>query len=187
MQGSGVDSSLNYIGKRQAEAFYNAYQYYPFDKIYTSDLQRSVQSVQRFIDAGVPHEKLTGLNEIHWGCKEGTPFSEDDHVYYRHVIKCWQDGDVEMCVEGGESPYQVQCRQVKALEYILAQQEEEQVLICMHGRAMRIFLCHMLNYNLRCMDFFTHDNLCLYKLSYTGSLFTLEAFNERDHVEQLLD
>ena len=61
VQGSGVDSSLNERGIAQASAFFDAYQHIKFDKVYTSVLQRTGQSVQRFIDLGIPHEKLAGL------------------------------------------------------------------------------------------------------------------------------
>lgn len=185
MQGSGVDTSLNETGLKQSKAFYAAYKDHPFDKIYTSYLQRSIQSVQPFIDAGFPSERLEGLNEINWGGQEGKPFTTESYAYYQDVLKCWQNGDVDKCLTGGESPYQVQRRLAKTLDYILNRQNEKQILICMHGRAMRILLCHMLNYALRYMDVFHHDNLCLYRLAYTGSLFSVEAFNNQDHLRDL--
>ena len=67
VQGSGVDTILNDWGKAQAEAFYDAYQHVPFDKIYTSKLQRTVQSVQEFIDSGVPWESHAGLERNQLG------------------------------------------------------------------------------------------------------------------------
>ncbi|MFW5879460.1 MAG: histidine phosphatase family protein, partial [bacterium] len=41
VQGSGIDASLNDLGRQQAEAFYDAYRNMPFDKIYISDLKRT--------------------------------------------------------------------------------------------------------------------------------------------------
>src|SRR5258708_29183342 len=70
VQGSGVDSSLNDTGRAQALAFYQAYGDVPFDKVYTSRLRRTVETVRSFIDHGVLHEALGGLNEISWGTKE---------------------------------------------------------------------------------------------------------------------
>jgi len=54
VQGSGIDAELNDLGKAQAQAFYEAYQHLPFQKIYISELQRTFQSVQAFIEAGIP-------------------------------------------------------------------------------------------------------------------------------------
>jgi bisphosphoglycerate-dependent phosphoglycerate mutase len=64
VQGSGVDSMLNEWGEAQAAAFFNAYQHVPFDKIYTSALQRTQQSVRGFINQGIPYESYAGLYEI---------------------------------------------------------------------------------------------------------------------------
>ena len=52
----------------------------------------------------------------------------------------------------------------------------------MHGRAMRILLCQLLKYPLRCMDQFEHQNLCLYQLDYTGSMFTVKKYCDTAHL-----
>src|SRR5687768_4016565 len=56
VQGSGVDTDLNDKGRSQAEAFYNKYKHVPFDKVYTSALKRSMQSVDLFVKSGIPTE-----------------------------------------------------------------------------------------------------------------------------------
>ncbi|MBE7179132.1 MAG: histidine phosphatase family protein, partial [Mucilaginibacter polytrichastri] len=53
VQGRGINASLNETGKRQAREFFEAYQDVPFDRIYTSTLQRTHQTVQHFIDKGL--------------------------------------------------------------------------------------------------------------------------------------
>ncbi len=50
VQGSGIDADLNELGKRQAQAFFEHYQNLALDKIYTSALRRTHQSVKGFID-----------------------------------------------------------------------------------------------------------------------------------------
>ncbi|HCZ37344.1 MAG TPA: histidine phosphatase family protein, partial [Cytophagales bacterium] len=49
VQGSGVDSSLNAKGMAQAQAFFEMYKHIKFDKIYTSTLKRTRESVSGFI------------------------------------------------------------------------------------------------------------------------------------------
>ena len=71
VQGSGIDAPLNETGRKQAEAFYQTYKSVSFDKVYTSVLQRSQQSVKKFLADGIPHEAFEGLNEISWGNREG--------------------------------------------------------------------------------------------------------------------
>lgn len=185
VQGCGVDSVLNEEGERQAASFFKTYKNTHFDKIYTSSLQRSIQSVQSFIDLGIPHEMLPGLNEIHWGNKEGQPITPEENDYYLSVTRSWQEGNVDCCIEGGESPVLVQARQQIAINHILSQTDERQILICMHGRAMRILLCLLLNYELKCMDNFEHNNLGLYLLTYTGSMFSVDLYNDRSHLVEM--
>jgi len=185
VQGSGVDTDLNELGRRQANAFFEAYKDVPFDKVYTSALKRSQQSVQRFLDLGLPHDALVGLNEISWGTKEGHRVTTQEDAYYHYMLQQWQIGNTTLRIEGGESPDDVVKRMKPAVDYIMRQQQEKTILICMHGRAIRILLCHLLNYPLRCMDMFEHANLCLYLLNYTGSMFHIERYNDTTHLRSI--
>lgn len=185
VQGSGVDSDLNATGQRQAELFFEMYKSVKFDKIYTSKLKRSIQSVQRFIDTGIPVEHYSGLNEINWGSREGRKISEEDDAYYHELVKKWSEGEVDLPIEGGESPVMVQERQKPVLDKILSREDEKTVLICMHGRAMRAFLALMLNYHLKDMDKFSHTNLCLYELTYTGNMFTVDRYCDITHLKPM--
>ena len=101
------------------------------------------------------------------------------------MLNQWQLGNTHERIEGGESPDDVAKRQVEALDNILSQTKENTVLVCMHGRAMRILLCRLLNYPLRSMDMFEHENLCLYLLEYTGSMFVVKKHNDTMHLANL--
>jgi broad specificity phosphatase PhoE len=185
VQGSGVDSSLNEYGKTQAYAFYNAYKHIKFDKVYTSVLQRTIQSVQQFIDTGIPHEKLVGLNEISWGKKEGHAITPEEDQYYHQMLRQWQLGNTSLRIEGGESPDEVIARMKPAVDYMMGKPHEQTILVCMHGRAIRILLCHLLHYPTKSMDMFEHQNLCLYLLNYTGSMYSIERYNDTTHLSSL--
>ncbi len=185
VQGSGVDSSLNEFGVAQSRAFFEAYRHIPFDKVYTSALKRSIESVELFLQNGLSHEVLPELNEISWGKKEGKPITPEEDRYYHAVLDEWRKGNTGLRIEGGESPEEVARRLQPALTYILNKPGERTVLICMHGRAMRILLCLLLRYPLRSMDMFEHENLCLYQLHYTGSLFLVEKYNDTRHLQVL--
>jgi broad specificity phosphatase PhoE len=183
VQGSGIDSSLNERGRAQAKAFHDAYGNVKFDKIYTSALKRTVQTVQPFIDDGIGYEQLAGLNEISWGSKEGQKITAEEDAYYHWMLRQWQDGKTDLRIEGGESPDDVVRRQKTAIAHIMSRSQENIILVCMHGRAMRILLCQLLSYPLKAMDTFEHENLCLYLLDFTGSLFTVEKFNHTKHLD----
>jgi probable phosphoglycerate mutase len=182
VQGSGVDSSLNAMGRAQAHAFFETYGAIPFDKVYTSGLKRTTQTVEQFIQLGIPHESLSGLNEISWGSNEGQKITPEEDAYYHWMMKQWEDGNTSLRIQGGESPEEVAARQQPVLEIISKHEQHETLLICMHGRAMRILLCQLLHYPLKSMDLFEHANLCLYLLEFTGTMFQVIKYNDISHL-----
>jgi broad specificity phosphatase PhoE len=186
VQGSGIDSSLNDRGRAQAQAFYNAFKHIPFDKVYTSSLKRTTESIQSFLDGGIPTEALAGLNEISWGTKEGFPITPEADEFYHHMLRQWQIGNTAVKIEKGESPDEVVARMKPALDYILQQEHEKTVLVCMHGRAIRILICMLLNIPLKSMDLYEHQNLGLYLFDYTDSVFTIERHNDTDHLRLVI-
>ena len=183
VQGSGIDAPINEKGRSQAEQFYQAYKNVAFDAVYTSELLRSIQSVAKFIDNGIPHTILPGLNEINWGSREGIVITPEEDAYYHKVISQWKSGNTFLRIHGGESPEDVQKRQNPAIKEIIDNTETETVLICMHGRAMRILLCLLLEYPLHRMDEFEHSNLCLYRLTYKDRQFELVESNVTSHLD----
>ncbi|MVN77144.1 histidine phosphatase family protein [Hymenobacter sp. HMF4947] len=182
VQGSGVNSSLNDKGRQQAERFWAAYQHVPFARVYTSELRRTQQSVQHFIDKGIPHEHYAALNEISWGTREGTRITPQEDAEYAQTLAQWAAGNPHARLPGGESPAEVAARQRPFIELLQSRPHDEIVLVCLHGRALRVLLCQLLGYPLSCMDGFEHHNLGLYKLHYTGSLYTIRNFLDVSHL-----
>jgi len=185
VQGRGVDTPLNDFGKQQAEAFYDAYKEISFDKIYTSTLQRTHQTVAKFVEKGIPYEQLAGLDEISWGVYEGKVQADSIISGFNAITKQWGEGKLDVSVEGGESPNQVQERQQEAMDYIASKENEHNVLICMHGRAMRILLCLLINKPLSQMDDFPHMNTALYLVSYNDGVYTIEDHYNINHLAKL--
>ncbi len=178
-----MNTDLNDEGRKQALLFYNAYSAVPFDKIYISCLKRTQQSIQPFIDKGIPFEKLCGLDELGWGIHEGEPGTPENREAFLQIMRSWVEGNLDAKFEGGESPVEVKIRQIEALDIIMSHPDEKTVLICMHGRALRLFLCLLTNRPLTEMDTFPHQNLVLYKVEYNGSNFEITGFNNAVHLQ----
>ena len=183
VQGRGMDTNLNDEGRKQAGQFFEAYKDVPFDKIYISALRRTQQSIQQFIDLGIPYEKLSGLDELAWGIHEGQPATTENKAAFLQLMRDWMDGKLDSKFEGGESPNEVKARQQEALKVIMSNPEEKTVLICMHGRAMRLLLCLLTERPLTEMDSFPHQNLVLYKVNYDGKKFEITDFNNANHLK----
>ncbi|PIB37469.1 hypothetical protein BFP72_08100 [Reichenbachiella sp. 5M10] len=185
VQGRGIDSDLNALGRRQAEAFYQAYREVSFGQIYTSSLKRTVQSVQGFIDQGVPYEQLSGFDEISWGDHEGLAYDKERHAMYLAGIEQWSQGNLDYRVGGGDTPIEVAARQQEAMNHVL-EGDEEHVLIATHGRAMRIQLCWMMGLPLSRSEDFPHANLCLYQLHYHDGQYEIIRQADVAHLAHLI-
>ncbi|MCH7396392.1 histidine phosphatase family protein [Belliella sp. DSM 107340] len=185
VQGSGIDAPLNSNGYKQAKAFFDTYKDIPFEKVYYTGLQRTKQSVEGFLDLGIPHESVVELNEISWGKYEGVPMTPEENRYYQHMLEKWSSGELDYAIAGGESPNIVAERLKIGIDYILSK-PEKLILICMHGRAMRILLSVLMKYDLRFMDEFHHQNLGLYELNVDDTgVFRILKFNSGDHLKGL--
>ena len=185
VQGSGIDAPINATGRAQAEAFFEAYQEVQFDQLYHSALIRTQQSIQGFIDLGIPVTSLVELNEISWGNYEGTPMTPEEGEYYRMMLDQWQQGNLDYAIAGGESPNSVAERLHRAIQIIL-NGPGETILVCMHGRAMRIFLSLICETPLKEMDQYEHGNLCLYLLQQEEKGgFKLLKENDQEHLRDL--
>jgi probable phosphoglycerate mutase len=185
VQGSGIDAPLNEIGRKQAQAFFDKYQHEKFDHVFTSVLQRTQQTVELFLQNGLKTTQLPGFNEINWGVHEGKPMTPEANLYYAGMVEKWNNGEVHLPIEGGESPNEVQKRVSEAMSEVMAKTEQKKVLICMHGRSMRILLSTLLNYPLSHMDTFPHHNTGLYKLVHLGNSYRIEKFNDYSHLNGL--
>jgi len=183
VQGRGRDTDLNDEGRKQAGQFFNAYKDVAFDKIYISELKRTQQSIQGFIDLGIPYEKLSGLDELAWGIYEGQESTPATKAAFLKIVRDWMAGRLDSKFENGESPNDVRLRQIEALRVIMSHTEEETVLICMHGRAMRLFLCLLKGEPLTQMENYPHQNLVLYKVAYDGEKFEIVDFNNASHLK----
>lgn len=187
VQGSGIDADLNETGRNQAESFHKKYGDVPFEKVYTSALVRTHQTVEKFIKKGIPHEILAELNEISWGEKEGKEPTTEDNAYYANLTKSWSEGNITLKPTGGESPVEVADRLKVGLKKIIENSNENLILVAMHGRAMRILLAEISDLHLQEMDTFPHQNTCLYKLEYcyNEDRFEILSRNDVSHLDKV--
>tara|TARA_X000000368_G_C22845308_1_gene629551 strand:- start:87 stop:680 length:594 start_codon:yes stop_codon:yes gene_type:complete len=179
IQGSEVDSDINDIGESQANSFYEYYKDINFDKIYVSDLKRTFQTIRRFTENGLSYEKIKEFNEISWGVNQG---KSDDLEDYARLIDTWLAGNLDNKFEEGESPNEMSVRLVKGFNKVL-DDDYDTVLLCIHGRALRILLSKIIDNDLTKMDKYVHSNTGLYILEYKNGKYEILGSNLRDHLE----
>lgn len=187
VQGRGIDAPLNATGRSQGEAFCKFYGDVPFEHAYVSALVRSKQTIAPLLEKGLPHTALSGLDEFSWGDFEGKSFSFGPQGFYQEMLKAWSSGNLDFASPNGESPNQVALRQSMALEHIFNQSHQGPLLICMHGRAMRLLLCTLTGTPASRMDEFEHDNTSLYVLTTSpeSAYYQVKMANSRAHLEEL--
>ena len=179
IQGSEVDSDINDVGESQSNSFYEYYKDINFDKIYVSDLKRTFQTIRRFTENGSSYEKLKEFNEISWGVNQG---KSDDLEDYAKLIDTWLAGNLDNKFEEGESPNEMSERLVKGFDKVL-DDDHDTVLLCIHGRALRILLSKIIDNDLTKMDKYVHSNTGLYILEYKNGKYEILESNLRNHLE----
>lgn len=183
VQGRGIDSDLNDTGREQGAAFYQMYKNLPFDKVYTSALKRTQQTVQQFIDGGLEWEKHPELDELAWGEWEGKQTNENVIGAFKDITEKWQAGDYDSHFNGGESPNDVAVRLKKVIALFLERTDEKLVLVCMHGRALRLLMCLLSDRPMCDMYDFPHQNTGLYRVGLTNGVFSILDTNNTDHLK----
>ena len=179
IQGSEVDSDINDVGESQSNLFFEYYKDINFDKIYVSDLKRTFQTIRRFTENGLSYEKLKEFNEISWGINQG---KSDDLEDYARLIDTWLAGNLDNKFEEGESPKEMSVRLVKGFNKVL-NDDQDTVLLCIHGRALRILLSKIIDNDLTKMDKYVHSNTGLYILEYKNGKYEILGSNLRNHLK----
>ncbi|MBK8443839.1 MAG: histidine phosphatase family protein [Sphingobacteriales bacterium] len=186
VQGSGVDSDINDTGQQQAAEFYEKYKDEGFDAVATSSLKRTAQSVAGFLAAGIPHRQYAHLNEICWGIYEGKAPTADWQAAYESMSVAWRAGNTHIAPPQGESPDSVYQRLATWLLDELPHIEGDKILVCTHGRTLRIFMTLLTNAPLAHMERFGHANLGLYKVIYTPQNCDIVVSNEVQHLKKII-
>lgn len=182
VQGSGVNSSLNEKGQSQAAALYAAYQHIDFDVVFTSELVRTHQTAQGFIDAGIPHIKDGDVDEICWGIHEGKPGDADMKQDYVKLMNEWRNENYAARIEEGESAQELADRLSRFLE-MLKLRSEKNILVLTHGRSIRCLMCLVEGREIKHMDDYEHKNTGIYKVVQKGDTLKIELFNNVDHLK----
>lgn len=184
VQGGGIDSSLNETGKSQANAFFETYKHISFDALYASTLQRTHQTLAPWKSIGFDSfDKHHGLNELGWGIHEGTRPAADQNQIYKQIVNRWKSGDFEAKVPEGESPLEAWSRANEFLKDIPQKHQDQTLLICSHGRQLRVILSNLLNQDMRYMEEYSHKNTALTIINISKSGKTeLELLNNTNHL-----
>ncbi|MDB5226041.1 MAG: Phosphoglycerate mutase, partial [Bacteroidota bacterium] len=107
---------------------------------------------------------------------------EDLQKTYYNIINSWKSGDLTIKIEGGESAQDLTERLLPFVEEI-KNSTYQNILVCTHGRTLRVLMCLLLGKPVTQMDDFSHENTCVYKLESDGNKFHLVMENDLSHLQ----
>lgn len=187
VQGSGVDSDLNELGREQAFAFYEMYKEVPFDAIYVSNLKRTHQTCEPWVEH-LGHRLIVelALREMSWGVLEGKSPTPDEMEEFRQLKLDWQNGLLDRKIAEGESPLECHQRIERVLEKLKSAHKGQRILVCTHGRTSRVLLSSIAGEGLHEMERFDHSNtgLNILHCNEEGD-YSAELINDTAHLERL--
>lgn len=183
IQGGGVDSDLNDTGREQSRKLHEYYSQVSFDQIFTSAQKRTQQTISHFVN-GVPPTQLSDFNEMNWGVLEGLKATPEMHQKYLDINDSWAAGNIGDRMEGGESPAECWQRLQNGLKIVCDRRQEGNVLVCMHGRVLRILLAEVLGYGMQYMGRFPHSNTGMNILVlHSNGKWSVDRLNDLRHLQ----
>lgn len=181
MQGRSINISLSKTGKNQTDSFFEFYKNIPFELIVTSELKRSIESANAFIELNIPHIIDERITEISWGKNEGKPINDEVINRFNKMVEEWSNGNLEYSIPGGESGLSLKNRMDDFIRF-LKHRSEKNILICTHGRALKMLITQLLNKPINEMEEFHHHNTGLYLIEQKNNNFNLLLENDISHL-----
>ena len=143
-----LDISLNQTGLEQADKLVSRLSRDKIDAIYTSDLRRCVQTVERVAKIHkLEVQKDARWRELSFGKWEGLSYQEIRSAF-PELLEKWQADPAHVSPPMGETLAQLAERVKSALDEIRSKHAEQTVLLCTHHGPIRALLCLALNLGL---------------------------------------
>ena len=135
------DTPLNTVGKNQAKALAERLSDLSFDIVYTSDLQRAIETANIIRKPAYPDPRL---REVNFGDWEGLTYDEikDKHPA---ALNAWENDIYKNAPPNGETLEQLSARVQSMLDELHTKHSDRTVLIVAHGGVLQTLICLALN------------------------------------------
>jgi alpha-ribazole phosphatase len=143
------DSPLNDIGVRQADLLSARLAGERVGAVYTSDLQRAMQTAQAIVaQHALPAIADPRLREMSFGGWEGLTH-EEIRARWPDEMDAWLCDPLRVAPPGGETLAQLADRVRGALDDIVGKGADQTVVLVSHGGPLRVLLCLALRFAVR--------------------------------------
>ena len=135
-----LDAELTELGRRQAAAIASYFLGRHIDRIYASDLSRAYETAQPLSKISrVPIEKNKAFREIYGGKWEGEKFAQLQYMYPEDYA-LWRNDIGAARPTDGESIIEIAKRTTEAVEAIVKEHPDENIVIATHACPIRVIL-----------------------------------------------
>lgn len=143
------DCDLSQIGRAQAKGLCEYLKSCDVDKIYTSTLKRTVQTIEAYADyKGLGIDERDGFREINFGLFDGLNYQEIKEKYPKETEEMMVLSK-DYKFPQGESLDEMYQRNAKELDMVIEENKgnDKNILICSHMGTIRNILSHLLTKN----------------------------------------
>ena len=180
-----IDIELNETGRCQARAVAHRLSGWHIGAIYSSPLQRALQTAQPIAEArGLRVAILEGMTDVDYGVWAGLS-AEEARAQYPEVYETWVHTPLLTRFPRGESLQQVQDRAWSALEEISSAHERETILLVSHVVVNRVLICSALGLVGDAFWRIGQDNTAINVLQGANGRYRVLLLNDTCHLESL--
>ena len=178
-----TDVNLNEEGFQQVEKLNKRLADEKIDSIYSSDLQRAVDTAKGAVSGrGIEIETCFELREMNFGDAEALTFAELNKKH-PDLARSVMNVDTGLSFPGGESFSDFVGRVRVFLKKLEKFTEEHTVLIVSHGATLRVIICELLGINPNHWYQLGLDNASLSIVNTYGHRTILNSLNDTSHLE----
>lgn len=185
LQGSGVDSVLSDLGRRQADATGTLLASVRLDAVFSSPMARAVSTAEAIARPhGLTVSSIAPLHEIDVGQWEGldwgTIAERTPDAYQRFMEDSGTHGYL-----GGESYQDVLDRVLPPLEKLLKDNSGKHIAVVAHKAVNRSLLASLLSLEMRRAKNLPQDNCCVNVITAQAGKLKLQTMNSALHVASM--
>lgn len=182
LQGSGVDSELSELGRRQAESTGKLLQNIRLDAVFSSPMARAVATAKAIAAShGLSVSAIENLHEINVGRWEGLDWGTISDRTPEEYRRFMEDSGTHGYL-GGESYQDVLDRVLPRIEQLIAENEGREIAVVAHKAVNRSLLAHLLGLEMGRAKDLPQDNCCVNVITSRGGKLKLATMNSALHL-----
>ena len=173
------DILLNETGRKQAQALADRLSAEHFDFVYSSDLQRAMETAKIICDSKLHSDSR--LREVNFGDWEGMIYDEIK-AKHPYTLAAWENDIFKNAPPNGETLEQLAVRVQSMLDEFCLKHQDQTVLIVAHGGVLQTLICLALKLPPTMYWQFHLSTASLSELAFYPAGAILNSLNDTSHL-----